>query len=853
MRKLSNWRMGIALGALILYFQNPLFGQATRRIEMEPLRAVSGESRDVDLDRRVLSIRSITSIKITPSISFPIRMEFANESGPRRLRLIVPPATPPGEYALDITGRDSDRLTVSATVHVTVEPLLVSAASAGNSVPVILLNGWQVVCSNTESTVAGSRDTFGHLADLLQADGATVFFFNNCSYPHSASIEQLGIELGHFISNNVRNADGTPVSQVDLIAHSMGGLIARAYLSGKSETPGVFAPLTYHKIRKLITIATPHFGSFQALDMGTQSSAMVLGSRFIWDLATWNQGQDDLRGVDALAIIGNAGNWYSPGNADDGVVSLTSASLDFASIGEQRTRIIPYCHTTPGFAVDCPNTALPIAKVSDDSHPTAQIVQSFLAGTTAWQSIGATPDQNAYLQRYGGLVFALKDSNDVYLNDIWSIRYDNGTYELTPSPQDSVSRDIYYSEFISAGQHTFSIDHASGPTITLSASIPAGGSAALLGKSGPIISSVRSTTSTDLPGLTVASGSDIVVTGDAFTTSPQLLANGLPLTISAASDQQITAFLPEANSGLIKLTVTTGSGQHTVNIFAAPVIPPALSVSKIHIGNFTQGQTGASYTVIVTNAASASPTYGMVTVTETVPSGLTLIWMSGSGWNCSSRSCMRSDALSAGSSYPPIMVTVNVASNAPSQVTNQVSVLGGGSVEASATDVTSITESVFPPALSVSKTHIGNFIQGQTGASYTVIVTNAGAADPTSGMVTVTETVPSGLTLISMSGSGWNCASLSCTRSDVLSAGSSYPSITVTVNVASNAPSQVTNLVGVSGGGSAEANATDATIITALPSTRTVPTGTSTGRGIPNQSFSTTEQMSDPRGSNPRQ
>ncbi len=118
------------------------------------------------------------------------------------------------------------------------------------------------------------------------------------------------------------------------------------------------------------------------------------------------------------------------------------------------------------------------------------------------------------------------------------------------------------------------------------------------------------------------------------------------------------------------------------------------------------------------------------------------------------------------------------------------------------------------PALRISKSHTGNFTQYQMGATYNVVVTNSGTG-PSSGTVTVTETVPPGLTLVSMAGTGWTCAAggTTCTRIDALGAGASYQPITVTVNVASNAPSQVTNQVGVSGGGSAGANAGDPTAI----------------------------------------
>src|SRR5450755_1857406 len=89
-------------------------------------------------------------------------------------------------------------------------------------------------------------------------------------------------------------------------------------------------------------------------------------------------------------------------------------------------------------------------------------------------------------------------------------------------------------------------------------------------------------------------------------------------------------------------------------------------------------------------AASTGPTAGKVTVTDTIPSGLTFVSMACTGWSCASKTCTRTDALAAGKSYPAITVTVNVAANAPSKVTNTVSVSGGNSPAATASDVTTI-------------------------------------------------------------------------------------------------------------------------------------------------------------------
>ena len=120
------------------------------------------------------------------------------------------------------------------------------------------------------------------------------------------------------------------------------------------------------------------------------------------------------------------------------------------------------------------------------------------------------------------------------------------------------------------------------------------------------------------------------------------------------------------------------------------------------------------------------------------------------------------------------------------------------------------------PDLAISKSHTGNFSVGQTGATYTMTVSNAGHG-PTSGTVTVVDTLPSGLTATAISGTGWSCAlgTLTCTRADALAAGSSYPAITLIVNVAANAPSLVTNSATVSGGG--ETNIANDTATIPLP------------------------------------
>jgi len=91
-----------------------------------------------------------------------------------------------------------------------------------------------------------------------------------------------------------------------------------------------------------------------------------------------------------------------------------------------------------------------------------------------------------------------------------------------------------------------------------------------------------------------------------------------------------------------------------------------------------------------------------------------------------------------------------------------------------------------PADLTLAKTHAGTFAQGQTGATYALTVTNVGGS-ATSGLVTLSDALPTGLTATGITGTNWTCTQPAgpCTRSDALAAGQSYPAITLTVNVAS--------------------------------------------------------------------
>jgi len=275
--------------------------------------------------------------------------------------------------------------------------------------------------------------------------------------------------------------------------------------------------------------------------------------------------------------------------------------------------------------------------------------------------------------------------------------------------------------------------------------------------------------------------------------------------LTAAQSNSTPNFLGDFATGALALNVPVVVGA------------PALTITKSHVGTFTQGQTGATYTITVTNSGTA-PTTAAVSVSDTVPAGLTATSISGTNWVCTPPAgpCTNSTVEAASASFPALTLTVNVAANAAATVTNSATVTGGGAAAgATANDPTTINASG-APALTITKTHIGNFTQGQIGATYTITVTNSGTA-ATTAAVSVSDTVPAGLTATSISGTNWVCTPPAgpCTNSTIEAASASFPALTLTVNVAANAAATVTNSATVTGGGAAAgATANDPTTIT---------------------------------------
>ena len=292
------------------------------------------------------------------------------------------------------------------------------------------------------------------------------------------------------------------------------------------------------------------------------------------------------------------------------------------------------------------------------------------------------------------------------------------------------------------------------------------------------------TTSFTVSGSNLGSGDSVFLdapTGSEISTSSSS-GFGLTLTLSDASGTlatttvyaRISASAPAGSfSGILYVDDANYPSLDIPILVIGTVNQPAVSdltLSVGHNGNFKQGDTADAYYVAVSNVGSASTT-GTVTVTDTLPSGLTPTVAdtgASNGWTLSTNgqtvtgTC--SDVLPAGDYYPTLTVTVAVAANAPASLTNTATVSGGGETNTTNDSASDPTTIIATPVLSVSTTSLTlpSTTEGTAGAttSFTVSGSNLGSGDsvfldaPTGCEISTSSSSGFGLTLTLPDASG---------------------------------------------------------------------------------------------------
>jgi uncharacterized protein (TIGR03437 family) len=605
----------------------------------------------------------------------------------------------PGTYAvtLSATGAAGDSMT--AQVDLVVKPRQ-TVPTGSTRAPVVLLNGWIGGYTGTCTISSSSSVTFGNLAQYLVSDVVPiVYLFDNCAEDANGSIEQLGIDLNTFL-NSITYSDGTPVTQIDLVAHSIGGLIVRAYLEGLQTNESYLPPYS-PLIHNLVMIGVPNFGSFalgnavNAFPPGSQGAELIPGSALLWNLATWNQRGDDLAGVNAIAVVGNAGTYVnstgSLTNASDGFVSETSASLGFVipAPSFNPTRVVPYCQVDPavitntGVLGNFNCNAVGIANVTSTTHETGIIVRSFLAGNTTWQTTGTSPSADEWLSTNGGAFFALQDITAGYATDLTSVVWGNAT--MTNGGNFAT---IYYIDFVSG---TVASDFIATST-SLGANINCGSLKVQIGsfaayrcKLNLAISCAPGSTScsgavtpTTTPGVAVTSGSTLMIAGEDFGTqcsnckvyaTPAGSTSPTTLSVTNWTNTAISVVLPASLTGYQTLQVNAVAGVDAIGVRALAAASSAallLSTTSLSFAYTVGGTLPGSQSFTISN--SGTGTLAWTASVATSATWLALDSLSGDAPSTVNAS-VNPGQLTAGTYTGTVTITGTGASNSPATVT----------------------------------------------------------------------------------------------------------------------------------------------------------------------------------------
>ncbi|MDX2776495.1 CARDB domain-containing protein [Streptomyces caniscabiei] len=229
-----------------------------------------------------------------------------------------------------------------------------------------------------------------------------------------------------------------------------------------------------------------------------------------------------------------------------------------------------------------------------------------------------------------------------------------------------------------------------------------------------------------------------------------------------------------------------------------------LALTKSHTGTFTAGDNAAYTMTVVNNGPSDTPTSD-VTVTDTLPSGMTYVpaGSGGTGWTCSEASgtvtCEYAPALANGATAPTLTVNVAIAADKEGSVTNSATVSSVTDDPNPSNDTDTDTTTIVAEAdLTATKVAQGSLTAGEA-VTYRFEVTN-NTGPSVANAVTITDDLDGHFTYQGFSGTDWGCSesggTVTCNYGATLGVGDST-TVDVTLVVAPDAPNPLDNTAAV--------------------------------------------------------
>ena len=114
-------------------------------------------------------------------------------------------------------------------------------------------------------------------------------------YRSTQGVERGAIGLKRFLREHVRGGE------VDLVCHSLGGLVARSYLQ---ELGGA------RRVQRCVTLGTPHFGTYNAYWLANRVGREMRPNSTL--LRRLHESRDASAAVDFLSVVGGADNLVIP-------------------------------------------------------------------------------------------------------------------------------------------------------------------------------------------------------------------------------------------------------------------------------------------------------------------------------------------------------------------------------------------------------------------------------------------------------------------------------------------------------------------------------------------------------------